>query len=140
LRLSDAERNDLAAVIALHKRFRPLLHAGDVVRFDTPDPALNAHGVYAADRSEALVCAAQLRTAMSLTPAPLRLPGLTADARYHVERVALPDDRAEQGRSRTAPPWLSTGITLSGRDLAVIGLQLSVLNPESAVLLHLRRL
>ncbi len=139
MRLSDAERADLSAVIALHKRFRPLLHAGDAVRFDTAEPALNAHGVYAVDRSEALVCAAQLQTAMSLTPAPLRLPGLTADVRYRVERIALPDDRAEQGRARVAPPWLSTGIMLSGRELAVIGLQLSVLHPESAVLLHLQQ-
>jgi alpha-galactosidase len=34
-RLDADERSRLAEVIELHKRFRPLLHSGDVVRFDT---------------------------------------------------------------------------------------------------------
>ena len=53
-KLTDEERIALRAVIAMHKEHRLLLHAGDVVRFDT-DPAYNAHGVYAADRSEGIV-------------------------------------------------------------------------------------
>ncbi len=134
MRLDADERAELAAAIALHKRFRPLLHSGDVVRFDTEAPYLG-HGVYAADRSEALVSFAQLTTAASLTPAPLRLPGLDPDRRYRVEHVALPGER--WGMALTQPTWLADGIELTGRQLAAHGVRPPVLHPESAVLFAL---
>jgi alpha-galactosidase len=136
-RLDDDRRAALAAAIAVHKRFRPLLHSGDVVRFDTEKPYV-AHGVYAADRSEALVSFAQLATAPSLTPPVLRLPGLDPDQRYRVEHVALPDER--WGMSATQPAWLVDGIVLTGRQLAAHGLRPPVMHPESAILISLTRL
>jgi alpha-galactosidase len=130
LELSPEEREALAAAIAVHRRFRPLLHGGQVVRFD---PVLNgthasahAHGVYADDLSEALVAAVQLTTGMSLVPAPLRLPGLLPDAIYRVQEISLGGKR---------PPL--EPLVLSGRQLATIGIQLPVLAPETGVLLHL---
>jgi alpha-galactosidase len=136
LELDDNERQALADVITIHKKFRPLLHGGDTVRFDTTDDVA-AHGVYSPDRSEALISFAQLRTAISLVPPPLRLPGLTSAARYRVERIALPGGGAERGPARTSPAWLSSGVELTGNELAVVGLQLPVMNPESALLIHL---
>jgi alpha-galactosidase len=133
-RLDEAERDALREVVALHRQFRALLHSGDVVRFDT-EPAYCAHGVYAADRSEALISFAQLATAGSLTPPPLRLPGLDPDRRYRVERVVLPGER--WGTARTQPSWVSGGMTVTGRQLAIAGLQPPVLHPESAVLIRL---
>jgi len=143
-----AERDALRDVIAVHKRLRPLLHGGDVVRFDVPggngaagfgsvpSPAIHAHGVYAPDRSEAVVAVVQLRTADSLTPPPLRLPGLDPDRRYRIELVPI----AGQGRlgsARRQPAWLRDGIDLTGAQLAAHGLQLPVMHPETAILLHL---
>ena len=136
-RLDDDRRAALAEAIAAHKRFRPLLHSGDVVRFDTDAPYL-AHGVYSTDRSEALVSFAQLATAPSLTPPELRLPGLDPDGRYRVEHVALPDER--WGMSATQPAWLTDGVELTGRQLAAHGLRPPVMHPESAVLFSLTRL
>ncbi len=120
--------------IAIHKRFRPLLHSGDVVRFDTEE-AYCAHGVYAADRSEAVVSFAQMATAASLTPPPLRLPGLDPDRRYQVRHVALPGER--WGMAMSQPAWLADGTELTGRQLAVHGIRPPVMHPESAVLIHL---
>jgi len=137
LELDDDERRALAEVIAIHKRFRPLLHGGDTVRFDTAAATI-AHGVYATDRSEALISVAQLTTTEALVPAPLRVPGLTPDGRYVVEHIALPGGSAERGPGRTSPGWLKGGLELTGRELAVLGLQLPVMNPESALLVHLR--
>lgn len=137
LTLRDDERTALAEVIALHKRFRPLLHGGDTVRFDPLDGGL-AHGVYAADRGEALVCYSQLTTSTALAPALLRLPGLDSNRQYRLTRIALPDDERERGRGRTEPAWMATGVTLDGATLAAIGVQLPVMNPESAFLLHLQ--
>lgn len=132
LSLTDSERSQLAAAIALHRRFRGLLHSGDAVRFD---PVLNgqaaashAYGVYAADRREALVAHAQLITGMSLLPPPLRLPGLLADVRYVIEQVPLPGARVE---------WPAGGIVLTGAQMAAHGIQLPHQHPESGVLLHI---
>ena len=132
LSLTEAERSQLAAVIAMHRRFRGLLHSGDAVRFD---PVLNgqaaasyAYGVYAADRREALVAHVQLTTGISLLPPPLRLPGLLPEARYVVEQVPLPGARVE---------WPASGIGLTGTQLAAHGIQLPRQHPESGVLLHL---
>ncbi len=151
LDLDDADRAALSDVIALHRRFRPLLHGGDTVRFDlapngpgstesTPDAV--AHGVYATDRSEALVCVAQLRTGMSLTPAVLRLPGLDPDRRYRVELVPLPGSwrGLPPGPGRSAPAWTRSPIEVSGAQLALHGLQPPPMHPETAMLLHLTAL
>ncbi len=140
LKLDESERAALAAVIELHKRFRPLLHSGDVVRFDSFDDASIAHGVYSADRAEALVCVARVATAMSLVPATLHLPGLTPDVRYRISRVSLPNDEAESPRSKLQPVWSveGHGIEMTGHELAVIGIQLPVMHPESALLIQLR--
>lgn len=134
--LTDRERNALRAVIAVHKEHRGLLHSGDVVRFETDD-AYNSVGVYADDRSSGLVSFAQLTTTRSLTPPPLRLPGLDPDATYRVAHLRLPTER--WGAARTQPDWLATGITLTGRQLAAHGVQPPTLHPESAVLFHLVR-
>ncbi len=84
----EATRAELAAAIALHKRFRPLLHTGDTVRFDPVNdgdaPSSLAYGVYSSDRTEALIAVVQLRTDISLTPPMLRLPGLDPDQSYRV--------------------------------------------------------
>jgi len=133
LSLTDEERSRLRDVIALHKRFRGLLHSGDVVRFD---PVLNgqaasshAYGVYATDRSEALVVHAGLTSGMSLLPPPLRLPGLLPDAQYVVEQLPL---------AGAMVTWAGSGSMFTGTQLAVHGVQLPWQHPESGVLLHLR--
>ena len=132
LSLADDERSALAAAIELHRRFRPLLHGGDVVRFDpVPDavePCGHAYGVYSPDRREALVAYAQLRTGAGLLAPPLRLPGLDPATRYRVEQVPLPGHGAR---------WQASGIELTGAQLAAHGLQLPYLHPESGLLLHL---
>ena len=133
LALDDKERAQLAEAIALHRRFRPLLHAGDTVRFDPvlngQAPASHAHGVYSKDRTEALVAHVQLTSGMSLLPPPLRLPGLVADRRYVVEQVPLPGSNVS---------WAANGLVLTGAQLAHHGIQLPRQHPESGILLHLR--
>lgn len=134
LALDDTELRALAAVVELHKRFRGLLHSGDAVRFDT-EPAYVAHGVYSADRDEALMSWAVITTAPSLTPPPLRLPGLTPTTAYRVERLRLPGD--DDGSARRQPAWCTDGATVSGWQLAAVGLQPPTLDPETAILVHM---
>ena len=134
-KLSDHERDVLRAAIDLHKRHRGLLHGGRNVRFDLDDETSLAHGVYADDRSEALLAFVQLGTSPWLVSPRWRIPGLDAGRTYMVSHLAL--GRAG-GIGRTTPEWMTTPIRCSGRDLAVIGLQPPSMWPESVVLVHLR--
>ncbi len=157
----ENERAHLAYVIELYKTYRHLLHGGDTVRFDiygslsgehvaghrSVGTAL-AHGVYAKDRHEALICYVQLATPEPTFPQRLRLPDLLADQIYDV--VVLPLDPGGRGAVSNAmlgpttrqPAWMTTNTDgvpyrLSGSALAAVGLPMPLLWPESAVLVHL---
>jgi alpha-galactosidase len=128
--LDTEHRRQLADVVAVHRRFRPLLHSGDVVRFDpVPGSGGHAHGVYAPDRSEAVIAYAQLTRGNATLPPPLRLPGLDATRRYRVEQVPV--------ITGWAPFWPQHGIELTGAQLAAHGVQLPSMHPETAILVHL---
>ena len=123
--LSEGELDRIGSAIAVYRRFRPMLHGGDVVRFDT-SPDVIANGVYSVDRSEALISVAQIATAVSQTPDRLRLPGLDPDRRYRVAHVALPGERlgiADATHHDGLPAWMRDPVVLTGRQLAAVGLQ-----------------
>ncbi|TDB75562.1 alpha-galactosidase [Micromonospora sp. KC723] len=134
--ISAAERAELAAWVALHKRLRPLLHGGRVVRVDHPDPAVQAHGVVAHDGSHAVYAVSRLTTSTAQVPGPVRLPGLDPARRY---RVRPPAGVPAPAVMQHAPPaWLASddGVTLGGAALGSVGLQMPVLHPEQALLLE----
>ena len=86
---SDEERAELAEWIARYKRWRSLLHSGEVVRAELPDPAFALQGVVAQDRTEALFCFVALATSASERPGAVRLPGLDPERRYVVNGLTL---------------------------------------------------
>ncbi|GLH96910.1 alpha-galactosidase [Phytohabitans aurantiacus] len=75
------ERAALAEWIDIYKTHRDLLHSGRVVRLDSPDPAVWAHGVIAADGRRALMAHVQMDESESERLPYLRVPGL-APGRY----------------------------------------------------------
>ena len=133
--LDDNERLVLREAIRLHKQHRTLLHSGDAVRFDLDDDTALAHGVYANDRSEALLAYVQMTSSPWLVAPRWRIPGLDPDRSYVVSHVALGH---VGGVGRTLPEWMSTPIRCSGRELEIVGLQPPSLWPESGLLVHLR--
>jgi alpha-galactosidase len=139
--LDDEGRAALAGLVATYKRHRGLLHSGDVVHADHPDPAATVHGVAAADRSEALLAYVSLVSRAAEVPGPARLPGLDPDADYRVEVV---DTGGEPFVVQRAAPgwWPGAGgnVVLPGAFLAGVGLRMPVLGPEQALVLHLTRL
>ncbi|BEL12314.1 alpha-galactosidase [Actinoplanes sichuanensis] len=131
---SPAEKADIAAWIAEHKRLRPLLHSGRVVRADSPDPAHLLHGVVAQDRSHAVYALVALGTPAAALPPPIRFPGLDPDRSYTVRPIGVPPRTMQDA----PPPWLAAGsITLPGRVLTELGLPAPLLTPEQALLLEL---
>jgi alpha-galactosidase len=129
----DADRERLAAWVRLYKELRGLLHTGTVVRSDHPDPSLWVHGVVADDRSQAVYALASTATPVWSPPGRVRLPGLDPDAVYRV--APLPPGDQSQGPTRYPLSWWHSGVELSGRTLAVAGVQAPVLFPERLVLI-----
>jgi alpha-galactosidase len=138
LQAKPHELSALSEIIAIYKKHRALLHGGNFARYEvsTADPqSAVAHGVISQDKREALLCFAQLQTAASLVPAMWKVFGLDPQASYVVRLVELPG--GVQGSARTLPQWCVNPITLTGQQLATVGLQPPTLHPESAVLIHL---
>jgi len=120
--LTEADDDDLAelaAWIRLYKRHRALIHAGRMVRIDTPDDTAWMYGVVAADASAALMCYVQLNEPVNDQPTALLVPGLDPLRRYRVTDVT-PDMRLPRRVGRTEPRIAE--IDVSGAALADIGL------------------
>ena len=136
LTLDDAERDELAGWIALHKRLRPLLHAGLHVAGDPLD-GRTLTGVVAPDAGHAVYLLAQEADRARPYPAPLRLPGLQADASY---RLRIPAPQRPHGRlSATHRALYADGIAVTGGALAHAGFTPPPLPPETAIILELNR-
>ena len=136
LELGDDDVRALSELISLHKELRGLLHNGDGVRLDHPNPTVLAHGVYAYDRREAIVSVAQMASPRSQRVEPLRLPGLLDDVRYHVSIIPVRNGAPRAARKQ--PAWAADGVEATGRQLAALGLPMPAMWPESAVLVRLR--
>jgi alpha-galactosidase len=134
--LSAGELEQVAEAVAFYRRHRGLLHSGDVVRVDHHDSAALVHGVVAPDRRQAVFAYVQLATGVPQVPGCVRLDGLDPGARYLVTAQDLAGGPTTQ--QAAAPPWMAAGgLTVSGRVLMTVGLQVPILHPEQALVLHL---
>ncbi|MEU1596700.1 alpha-galactosidase [Streptomyces sp. NPDC005708] len=141
-RCTPEELARLTAWTALYRELRPLLHGGRTVRADLAGDATLLHGVVAHDQSAALYCWARVATSPEGQSGRVRLPGLAADATYHVRvrtELGLPSLHQTSGPA-WLPQALEGGLTLPGAVLAVAGLPMPNLNPDQAMLLEVRRI
>ncbi len=89
--MSDSERNELRAWIALHKRLRSQLHRGRVWMGDAGDGIVwQAHGDEAA--RELLLFVYRIDATKQRHPPLLRLPMLDPTARYRLHRLDIPSN------------------------------------------------
>ena len=132
--ITPAQRDELTAWIALHKRLRPTLSSGRSVRGDHPDPAVVLSGIVSVDRDEAWFVVATTGSLATQAPTPLLLPGLDESRAYRVGDVT---PAGRQHRAFIAETWLDDdGVVIGGSALTRVGLQLPPLAPESALVLH----
>ena len=103
---------------------------------DVEDEAVSAFVVVVPDQDGAIVSVSQIPTSRGLPVGPIRIPGLDFDRTYRLERLAI--DERRLGLAKQQPAWLE-GVEISGRQLAMAGLPMPILNPETALLLHLQR-
>jgi alpha-galactosidase len=134
---ADADLEQLKAAIVLYKKYRTLLHSGDHYRLDTP-AYLNAFGIVASDKSEALFSLAYLTGHNSTLPAQLMFDGLDPSARYRI-RLVWP----EAWKPVISPCIIDAmrlndeGGVYSGEALMHVGMQLPLSFPETVLLFHL---
>jgi alpha-galactosidase len=132
---STGELAELADWIAFYKQHRALLHGGDLVRLDHPDPTVLVHGVVAPDRSEAIFSYAVLARSELVSPGRVPFPGLDPERRYAVEPVLvqyLPPGTRPPAWWNPAPGERA-GVTVPGSLLSQAGLMAPLLNPEHAI-------
>lgn len=119
------ERRQLAEAVSAYKRLRGLLHAGDIVHGDVPDPSARLHGVAAHNGTAAVFAYVQLTWSPLERSSPVALPGLDPERRYDVRVLDVAG--GPRVLQRTASPWLTNGsLQLSGQVLRTVGLALPV--------------
>lgn len=116
---TEQELSELAAWAGLYKRHRGLIHAGRMVRVDTPDDTAWMYGAVAADQSAALMSYVQLDRPRNNQPAAMRIPGLDPRRRYQLTDVT-PGDRLPGHRGLIEAGLPSRQVT--GAALTEIGL------------------
>jgi len=127
------ELAELAAWIQLYQQHRALIHAGRLVRIDTPDDTAWMHGVVAADSSTALMGYVQLDEPGNDQPAALRVPGLDPRRRYQVTDVTPGARPPHRARRPGAADARLPAVQVSGAALARIGLAIPPRRPLTAV-------
>jgi len=132
---SPEERAELAAWITLYQQERALLHGGTTVRDDVPEAGLWLHGVVAPDASRAIYALVQRERPATWPPGRVRLPGLDPDATY----VVAPFGPYAPHNAWDRPRWWGAPVRLTGRALALVGVQSPALEVDHAALLTATR-
>lgn len=119
--LSNDETAVLKEVTSWWKANRDWMYRTDILRLDSPDPAVIAEQQLAEGGGNFVVVARKATTSCQISPRPLTLTRLTPDAKYRVELI----NRDDAGPlSRGDQPLKSGPIVLSGSYLMTHGLTL----------------
>ena len=133
LRLSEEEAATLASWVGLHKRLRPILHAGQVVQAPVRD-GRSMVGVVSQDGAAAVYVIVQEGVRRRRLSPPLTFPGLDPGRSYRISAPAPQRPEGLRFGSALAPMW-TDGLVLPGALLAGAGLVPPHLLPESALVL-----
>ena len=133
----NQETETLKAYINFYKKHRGLLHSGTVVRSDEIVGNAQLYGTVALDKKEAIFTYMQLTSADNFGPLVTTFDGLDKETMYQVTLVE--ELSASDFIQKKAPGWWPA-LTLTGNQLAHIGLQLPVLKPETGLLFHFKAL
>lgn len=129
---SPEEKRAFSRYIQLHKQFRELLHSGRSFRLDSSDATRYTYGVQ--NDKEMLLTVCQLTMPDAVYPEPLRFGYLDDHKRYLVELVDSPPNGTKL--MKEWPQWFDNTLEVSGQVLNEIGLALPLLDPETALLIH----
>ncbi|KAB1656284.1 alpha-galactosidase [Pseudoclavibacter chungangensis] len=126
-------RGRVASWIALAKRLRPLIAHGTVVHVDGVEPGIDVRGTVAADAASAVFVVTQVTTSAAYPAGRIRFPGLDPARTYELRMLS--GSSHEPGQSPLA--WAEAPITMTGRELATIGVRPPVQFPQQAVVVEI---
>lgn len=132
---NEEEKQEVASAVALYKKHRQLLHTGDSYRLDSDDQALQGYGVVSVDKTQAIFSATTLVLQEQMLLPALRLSGLDEQQDYQL-RFWIPKGALGPRNTESLLEKENGGI-FSGQMLQQLGVQLPIMNPDSAVLLML---
>ena len=136
--VTEADERELAvlkAYVAFYKSHRDLLHSGDVVRSDVIQGNAQMYGTVSKDKKSAVFTYMQLTSLDNFGPLVATFDGLDAQTLYTLSVVE--DISAPEFLQKVHPGWWPK-VEMTGEQLAVIGLQLPVMKPESGLLFELK--
>lgn len=129
--LTAPERALLAELTAAYKRWRQLLHLGDLYRLRPNSPRRQALAVVQPGGQQAVIGLFQREAPGHQDPQRLRLAGLNPDATYRLRPIGpTPVDP-----DRLPPALAPEGPPISGQALMQSGLHISLPHPATALLL-----
>lgn len=134
LEMDQRETQVLKAGVALHKKYRSLIHSGNLVRLNTQCDE-SAFGIIAQDGSEALFPYIQLNSLSNSVGGRLQFAGLDSNSLYMVN-IVWPAEPKSYSKSILD---VINGSTMSGDALKNAGVQLPILRPASMLVFHLYR-
>lgn len=130
--LNENEREQLIAIIALHKKYRALIHTGQLHRLNSEGEAVN-FGIVNEDKSQALFAYNSITETARTTPAKYKFVGLAADKTYQLTLI-WPTELKEYSSSVLSK---INGKNFSGEALMQWGMQLPILFPHSSLIFEL---
>jgi alpha-galactosidase len=126
--LTDDEARTLSEVTHWWKANRDWMYRADILRLDSPDPAVIAEQQMAETGDRFVVFAGKAGTSAQIAPRPLRLTRLEANARYRIELI----NRNNASLLSRGTPALKDGpLEVSGTYLMNHGLTLPWSFPET---------
>ncbi len=135
--LTDEEAQVLTDVTRWWKANRDWMFRADILRLDSPDPAVIAEQQLAEGGANFVVFAGKAATSDQIAPRPLRLSRLSPDVKYRVELI----NRDDAGALSRGTQALKQGpVVLSGSYLMSHGLTLPWSFPETMWVVEGRRL
>ena len=134
LEMDQRETQVLKAGVALHKKYRSLIHSGNLVRLNTQCDE-SAFGIIAQDGSEALFPCIQLSSLSNSVGGRLQFAGLDSNSLYMVN-IVWPAEPKSYSKSILD---VINGSTMSGDALKNAGVQLPIIQPANMLIFHLYR-
>ncbi len=125
--LDESETAVLKEVTGWWKHNRHWMQGADILRLDSPDPAVIAEQQQARDGSRFVVFAGKAATSSQISPRPVRLTRLDPEASYH---ITLANRNTLHRLSRGTTALKSETLTLSGNYLMHHGITLPWSFPE----------
>ena len=135
--LTEEEATVLREVTSWWKHNRVWTETADILRLDSPDPAVIAEQQLSQDQTRFVAFIGKAGTSAQITPRPVRLTRLEADANYE---VTLVNRHSAPTLSRGAPALKDGPLVLSGAYLMAHGLTLPWSFPETMWVLEGKRL